>query len=47
MSEQLTVQKRVAVALESSKAEAKLIAIVDASKGITAPTNKAVKLKAD
>jgi hypothetical protein len=41
MSTQLTVQERAAVALRSSKAEAELLAIVDASKGITAPTNKA------
>ena len=41
MSTQLTVQERAAVALMSSKAEAELLALVDASKGITAPTNKA------
>lgn len=46
MSEQLTIQTRAAVALKSSKAEAELLAIIEASKGITAPTNKAVKLKA-
>lgn len=43
MSTQLTVQKRAAVALNSSKAEAELLALVDASKGITAPTNKAAR----
>ena len=41
MSTQLTVQERAAVALRSSNAEAELLALVDASKGITAPTNKA------
>ena len=41
MSTQLTVQERAAVALMSSKAEAELRSLVDSSKGITAPTNKA------
>ncbi len=43
MSTQLTVHERAAVALRSSKAEAELLALVDASKGITAPTNKAAR----
>ena len=41
MSTQLTVQERAAVALRSSKAEAELRSLVDSSKGIAAPTNKA------
>ena len=41
MSTQLTVQERAAVALRSSKAEAELLALVDSSKGLAAPTNKA------
>lgn len=41
MSEQLTIQKRAAVALKSNKTEVELLALVDASKGIAAPTNKA------
>ena len=43
MSTQLTVQERAAVALRSSKAEAELRSLVDSSKGITAPTNKAAR----
>ena len=42
-STQLTVQERAAVALRSSKAEAELRSLVDSSKGITAPTNKAAR----
>lgn len=41
MGTELTVQQRAAVALESSKAAAELLALAESSKGITAITNRA------